>query len=203
MQDVLIPQDVYDRLLMRLLQNHVGHKKLSDFALVKQMVEKHTRTTLDGPYVRADILEIAEDSLQKNIKLAGDRYQTAPDRLLLFSIKEAREATASPSAPEPVQSLQQHDVGEPSSPEPDATPDVAQTAEAEETVKSHTYKGHGRIADRINGASPSAPKPDPRNTEIAALKESLGPPPEGTMWMFDGFDSFDAVPILLELPDLN
>lgn len=92
MKRQLLSQETYDLLIDRLEKNHKAHKSDSAFHLIKRQIEKTAETTLNGVWVDRPPLEIAGEALAKNIKLAGAKYQTGYDRILLLQLEEALDA---------------------------------------------------------------------------------------------------------------
>ena len=103
MKRQLLNQETYDLLIDRLEKNHKAHKADSAFYLIKRQIEKTAETTLNGVWVDRAPLEIAREAIAKNIKLAGAKYQTGYDKILLLQLEEALDA---PQPAPPLKSLQ-------------------------------------------------------------------------------------------------
>lgn len=86
---ILLPQETYDTLEKRLSKNHHAHRSDSPFDQIRRTLARDAETTTEGVWVRRLAVQIARDALAKNIKLAGAKYQSGYDEILLLWLDDA------------------------------------------------------------------------------------------------------------------
>lgn len=89
MENIILSQDTYDRLINRLNANHYGHKSQSPFDDIRKRIERDAHIQKSGVVVRYKMVRIAYDSIQANVGLVGKKYQSGGDKLLLLDLEEA------------------------------------------------------------------------------------------------------------------
>lgn len=100
---ILLSQETYDTLDKRLSKNHLAHRSDSPFDQIRRTLARDAETTTEGVWVRRSTVQIARDALAKNIKLAGSKYQSAYDEILLLWLDDALadNEASSPTGPPP------------------------------------------------------------------------------------------------------
>ena len=82
----ILKQEIYDLLIERLDANHNAHKHSSPFQHIKIAIQRDAQTLESGVSVNTVALSIAYSAIESNIALAGKKYQTGYDEILLFEL---------------------------------------------------------------------------------------------------------------------
>lgn len=82
----ILKQEIYDLLIERLDANHNAHKFSSPFQHIRRAIEKDAKILEIGVSVNSVALNIAYSAIESNIALAGKKYQTGYDEILLFEL---------------------------------------------------------------------------------------------------------------------
>lgn len=124
---IVLSQETYDTLVKRLSKNHHAHYLDSPFDQICRTLTRDAQTGKEGVSVRRATVEIARRALAQNIKLAGKKYQSGYDEILLLWLDDALDGAECEDAPAEVQPRSEPTSASPETPLREPQTRAAQT----------------------------------------------------------------------------
>lgn len=190
MNKKMISQELYDNLCLSLGRNAKALKGDAGFATIKRRLERSARITFEGVEVDRTYLVMAQEALDRIVRVNGHKYDATLDKIVLLDIAEALA---------PAEAIPEEQEKPPSKMECSAStapPKVSQTDDRD-------ILSLGRKGSKILDLKPSPPaKPAitdeadkaQKQAEFDARLAAMGPPPPGCIWHPDMDGSFFSAP---------